>query len=233
MKGLITLTHLLFPILIGLIVGAAIGGSTSILVFGIILLIVDIIIGIVLQYLVNKETYKDDWNNLSLREKESIVHDILEEIQQNMRDKGMDVDGMENALSNKFDSIYLELKIDGGARITNNINADEAGILLLDVCNQMPYAPHPASLNELGLVSIEDLDDNRAIVYYFNYVPQSICQNAIIFLVHSEVDEIRLFTVETDITRFVLCEYSNGHHLNYGRVELKDVPTKIKKILAY
>ena len=43
--------------------------------------------------------------------------------------------------------------------------------------------------------------------------------------------EIRLFAVETDFSAFVLCEYSGNSHLNYGCVELKNVPTRIKEIL--
>lgn len=59
------ITHILFPVFIGLIIGSAISGNSTLLVWGIVLLVLDIIIGVVLQHAIDKESYKDDWHNLS------------------------------------------------------------------------------------------------------------------------------------------------------------------------
>lgn len=262
MNGAKTLTQILFPLLIGLIIGGAVSGTSSLLIWGIVLLVLDIIIGVALQHAIDKESYNDDWNSLSFEQKREIAHNLVEKAKQDMRDEGIDVDGeiekfcddfnrehklgkysdnyydddedegtAENDLCDELDAIYSRLKANGGARLTNNIRGDEAGIFLLNVCATIPHAPLPHTLVGLCAISIENLDGELAIVYSFRYAPNSICQNVFIFLVHTEAEEVRLFAVETDFSAFVLCEYSGNSHLNYGYVELKNVPTRIKEIL--
>ena len=51
MNGAKTLTHILFPVFVGFIIGGAVSGSTSFLVWGIILLVLDIIVGIIFYIL--------------------------------------------------------------------------------------------------------------------------------------------------------------------------------------
>ena len=264
MKVAKVLTHILFPLFVGLIIGGAIRGNTSLIVLGIVLLVLDIIIGVALQRAIEKESYNDDWNSLSFEEKREIAHNLVEKAKQDMRDEGIDVDGeMEkfcdefnrehrlgkysnkyfddnkdevqssgNGMCDELDAIYARLKANGGARLANNIKGDEAGIFLLNVCNRIPHAPLPHTLAPLCAISIENLDGELAIVYSFRYAPNSICQNVHIFLVHTEEEKIRLFAVETDFSAFVLCEYSGYSHLNYGPVELKNVPSRIKEILS-
>lgn len=257
----IKLTHILFPVFIGLIIGGAVSGNTSLLVWGIVLLVIDIIIGVALQNKNDNESYNDDWSSLSFEQQREIAHNLIEEAKQDMRDKGIDVDGEmkrfcdefnrehrlgkypnetshddddiseENNLCDELDAIYSRLKANGGARLANNIRGDEAGLFLLDVCEQIPHAPLPHTLAWLIAISVENLDGELAIVYSFRYAPNSICQNVFIFLVHTKAEKIRLFAVETDFSNFVLCEYSGNRHLNYGCVELKNVPTRIKEIL--
>jgi len=62
MKGLITLTHLLFSVFIGMIIGGLIFGSKATWVAGIILLIVDMVIGMILQYFYDR-SWHDGWGD--------------------------------------------------------------------------------------------------------------------------------------------------------------------------
>lgn len=260
MRRLVTLTHLLFPLFIGMIIGSVISGNTTMLIWGLILLVLDIFIGISMQHAVDKEAFNDEWNRLSSEEKRAVATILLEKVKKDMGYDGIDVDedikkfydefdrqhglgkysdytfddeeSEEDDLCDKLDDIYLRLKAKGGARITNGIRGgDEAASFLLDVCRQMPHAPLRQTLWGLNIVSVEDLDGSPAIVYTFRYSPNSMCQNAFIFLVHSEIQKIRLFAVETHLSTFALCEYSGNRHLNYGSVELKNVPSRIKEIL--
>ena len=92
MKNLITITHLLFMVFIGLIIGGLIFNN-SIWKVGLVLLIIDIVIGIALQYSFEKHYKTDDWNNLTFEEKRKIVHDDFEREKQALRNQGIDVDG--------------------------------------------------------------------------------------------------------------------------------------------
>ena len=62
MKGLITLTHLLFTVFIGVIIGGIIIGSQATWVTGIILLVVDMLLGMILQYFYQRSWY-DGWDD--------------------------------------------------------------------------------------------------------------------------------------------------------------------------
>ncbi len=54
MHKAITVTHILFSIFSGMVVGAVIKGKSSFLILSVILLVTDIVVGITLQYLVSK-----------------------------------------------------------------------------------------------------------------------------------------------------------------------------------
>ena len=261
MNGAKTLTHVLLPVFVGLVIGGAASGNISLLIWGVVLFILDVIVGITLQYLIDRAANNDYWNSLSFEEKRKVAHALVEKTKQDMKDEGVDVDGeikrfcdlfnrehhlgeysgenydhdddqsKEDELCDELDDIYSRLKADGGARLVNNIRSDEAGAFLLDVCEQMPHAPFPHTFVKLCAISVENLNGERSIVYSFRYAPNSMCQNVFIFLVHTKDEKIRLFTVETSLSKFMLCEYSGASHLNYGPVELKNVPTRIKEIL--
>lgn len=95
----------------------------------------------------------------------------------------------------------------------------------------MPYAPAPHMLRGLYIISVEDLDDEPAIVYSFKSSAGSIAQLVYIFLIRTKNSKLRLFTVETSFP-FALCEYLDGNHMNYGQLnDLKDVPKRIKAVL--
>lgn len=87
------ITHILFPVFIGLIISSAVIGNSTLLVWGIVLLVLDIIIGVALQYAIDKKTCKDDWHSLSFEQKREIAHNLVEKVKQDMRDEGIDVDG--------------------------------------------------------------------------------------------------------------------------------------------
>ena len=133
-------------------------------------------------------------------------------------------------ICDRLDELYLRLKKGGGARLVERITEDEAGIFLLAICATKEHAPSPNSLSGLYVISVENLEGESAIVYTFKYFAGSIAQNVFIFLVHTADNKLRFFTVETSFP-FALCEYVGGSHCNYGQVELKDVPKRIKEVL--
>lgn len=221
MKKVKTLTHILFPLFVGLIIGGAVSGNIALLIWSIILLVADIIVGIVLQYLIEKRDRDDEFDSLFYEENRAMANDSVDTVKQNTGKKMCD----------KFNSIYTSLKSNGGARLINSINSDVAGEFLLDLCSQMPHAPLPYTLTRLSAVFVEDLNGYHSVVYAFEYYPNSICQNVFIFLVNTKKEEIRFFTVETDFSTFCLCEYAGDMHINYGSVELNNIPERIKEIL--
>lgn len=239
MRRFITLTHILFPLFVGFIIGGAISGNSGFLTFGIILLVMDVIIGITLQNVFDRSSYSN--NNEFSNEHQKVISDFLitklmQEVKaQESEHKASREEKRQkrNALCEEFEDAYSILELGGGDKPVSfrDMRNDDAGSLLLNVCEQMPHAPLLNTLFGLYEVFIEDLNNTPAIVYKFLYHQNSICENAYIYLVLAQDDKIRLFAVETDFSAFVLCEYSGNSHLNYGRVELKDVPSRIKEIL--
>ena len=86
MKNAKTLTHLLFPLFIGMIIGALILGSSAFLIWGIVLLILDIAVGIFLQHAIDKALYEEMWIRLYIEEKTKQMMDEAEERRQRERD---------------------------------------------------------------------------------------------------------------------------------------------------
>ncbi len=62
MKKLLTLTYIVFSLLLGLIIGGLIFGNKTAWILGLIFLAVDVVLGITLQYLSEKKE-KDDYRN--------------------------------------------------------------------------------------------------------------------------------------------------------------------------
>lgn len=237
MNGAKKLTHILSPLFLGLLIGGAIFGNTPALVWGIVLLILDVIAGCVLQYMTDRRAVRSGLGRLSDEEKRALEQAFLEEVMQDMRRSGMAVHdewGKESDARDVceiFEEIYIRLNASGGARLTETVWDDEAGRFLLEVCEDMPHAPRPNTVAWLCAVSVEDLNGEHALVYSFKYAVGSICQNVFIFLVHTHAEKLRLFAVETHYAAFVLCEYVDNRHVNYGRIELKFIPTRIKELL--
>ncbi len=135
-------------------------------------------------------------------------------------------------MRSKFDRIYKKIKNGGGARMVPGIDCDEKAVaFLVKICLAMPYAPSILSLESMSAIFADNVGEYPALVYGFTYSPNSMCQNVFIFLVNMGKN-IRFFAIETDLfCGFCLCEYADGVHKNYGEVELKNIPTRIKEII--
>lgn len=241
MKGLVTVTHILFPVFIGLTIGGFIFGEPAVWGLGIVLIILDIVVGIILQY-IHERLYSFDEHSVknfkatleqacAENKHEKLYESKAEDYEAYEYEEEEEDEGL-HGFCEQLDRVYARLKSGGGARlVTGGLTSDEAGELLIGKCIVMPHAPLPHTIARLYAVSIEDLAGDKAIVYSFLYRQNSICENVYIFLVHTKEDEVRMFAVETDYSRFVLCEYSGSRHLNYGPVELSNVPMRIKEVL--
>lgn len=74
-----TVTHLIFPLLIGLIIGGIIAGNTAMIVTCIVLLILDIIVGVCLQNAIENATLRRRWQSLSHEEQQALIRAFVEE----------------------------------------------------------------------------------------------------------------------------------------------------------
>ena len=118
-----------------------------------------------------------------------------------------------------------------GTRRVRSIGEDEAGRFLLGFCRLVPHAPPPNTLSRLWLVSARNLDGAPALLYTFHHDRHSVCQNAEIILVHTGNGKIRLFALETDYSAYVLCEYDENRHINYGRIAMEDFLPRVRELL--
>lgn len=171
------------------------------------------------------EQNADDQSDYVLSEEDlRVVAEVFKVDKQEDKDSKMQDD---------FDGIYDSLKDNGGARMVSGIDREEeATAFLLDMCKTMPHAPNISSLANLSAIFADNVGEYPALVYGFTYSPFSMCQNVFIFLVNMEKN-IRFFAIETDLfCGFCLCEYADGVHKNYGEVELKNIPTRIKEIIG-
>lgn len=243
-----TITHILFPIFLGLIVGGAILDNTAAWVSGIVLLILDMIVGIGIQYLTEKyaaaknrnndysafiEQLKrnysdDDATNLSIEDSDDMPHDNPDktrgEVPYSNNFKMTD-------LIEKMPDIIYRLKIEGGARFFNTaFDDDEAAKFLLNVCMQTPNTPPLIYFSGLYQVSPYDLNGTPALMYFFRTHIGAYGMILRVILVRHSDYKIRFFTVETDYMPF-LCEYKDGLHLNYGTTTLQDLSEKLTSIL--
>ena len=74
-----TVTHLLFPLLIGVIIGGIVTGSVATIVCCTILLVVDILVGVALQHAIENATLRRRWQSLSEEERHALVRAFVEE----------------------------------------------------------------------------------------------------------------------------------------------------------
>lgn len=305
MEKIKSATYFCAMLFFGLIIGGAIKGNTSAWVSGLVLLIVDIGIGISIQYFINKSHQKTTWSELSENEKKLFQQEPSKKIHDELQRKGVNVEKViknsfnkieqrkdldcydakfdieencnqqkqsntknvniaeksgkgatddkdfvlteedirvikdvfkncksENLMQSKFNDIYEDLEDEGGARLVSEIDYEEdATAFLVDMCLIMSHAPHISTLSTLAGIFADHVGELHALVYGFRYSPNSMCQNAYIFLVNTK-DSIRFFAIETDIfCGFCLCEYADGIHKNYGAVELAKIPTRINEII--
>ena len=237
MNGAKTFTQLLMPLLIGFILGGAISGNSTLLIISVFLMVLDIIVGVTLQYAIDNDASRGNFENLTRHMYSTASKDTRnEDFNQGNRLSGNSAKHStktqaEHSICEQFEDVYLEIEDNGGTRGASYASGDEASALLLEVCMRMPHAPLPYTIAGLYAVSSENLDGEHALAFSFIFSQNSICQNVYIYLVHTKNDKIRLFAVETDYSKFVLCEYSGYSHINYGDVQLNDIPNEIKRIL--
>ena len=260
MKAIITLTHILFPILVGLTIGGVVSGEGSLVVWGLALIAFDIIVGTTLQYLFEKSR-RDAWNKLSPEEK-IMINLIHQEIERDAKGGhsnarvGMNVANTKsvnntqtkrnvnnsydlkqkrpvNTMKDNFEIAYYNLTDDVSRRVTlRNTEGDDAVNVLLDLCHRLEHAPLWRTMIGLYEVYAEEVGGFPAIVYSFHYSKNSICENVLMYIVLDKKSRLRLFALETDYSRFMLCEYYENRHKNYGVVSLDGVNEAIAKIIS-
>lgn len=130
-----------------------------------------------------------------------------------------------------FDERYRELAAERDLHKIKGLFSDELGFLLIEVNEFLPYAPLLGSIMTIDFAVASKLDETPVIVYAFHYDPNSIGENAFLFLVRTKERKIRLFTVETHCGRFYLCEYRGFGHINYGVVDLEELVEKLAQEL--
>ena len=95
----------------------------------------------------------------------------------------------------------------------------------------MSHAPMLRS-SMLHRVIASYLVDVPIIIYELYFDRSMVCQNVLIVLVKTKSDKLRMFVVETSFGgMYMLCEYINGSHMNYGPIEIGNVISKIENIL--
>lgn len=131
-----------------------------------------------------------------------------------------------------FDDAYEKLASEGNIHKIENLFFDAMGFLLLDACDLLPHAPHIRYIITIDSVMPSRAGDMPMLVYTFRYDPQSIGENAMIFLVKTKDSRIRLLALETHRGSYYLCEYAGYSHLNYGKIESEDLRVEIEKRLV-
>lgn len=243
---LLKVTHILPALLIGLIIGGAISGNSSLLIWSIVLLIADIIIGISLQNAIDNQNAKAKRTNWSDEHAEILCNLFLEKINQENKESAdfdeelSDSDYIEDEYDTesedvcvRFERAYSDLEELGGRVYTtfNKAISETYGAILPYVCSHIPHAPSHRTIIGYYEIYTSKINNYHAIVYTFLFHQNSICENVNIILVHQN-GAVRLFAVETDFSRYVLCEYSGYRHINYGYVSLGDIELKISEILT-
>lgn len=106
MKTAKTITHVLFPLFIGLIIGGAITSNTAAWLSGLVLLIIDILIGITLQYYIEKPIY-NNFDNLYFEEISKSIHANAEKVLLDMHNRGIDFDDTIDESYNDYNDEYV------------------------------------------------------------------------------------------------------------------------------
>ena len=133
----------------------------------------------------------------------------------------------EEKLGERFEEFYEKVLALGGKQKVWGLFTDEMSFLLLDVCESIPHSPTIRSISHVDLVIASSIGDFKAVVYTFYYDPNSIAENALIFIVKTGDKDVRLFAVETHSGSYWLCEYYDNRHLNYGEVDPEKVAETI------
>lgn len=132
-------------------------------------------------------------------------------------------------IANKTTDLLIDPR--NGKRIKNFLDCD-SGKLLYYWCKIKPYISFTGNFNDVFSIHAEKLDKNYAIVYSFRVPSGSIAKIVFIFLVKTEKNKLRLFTIETSFP-FALCEYCGTRHILHSEINsLADVPAEIITVLG-
>ena len=148
------------------------------------------------------------------------------------KDYSVSKDDLANAeLINKFRYVYdTVMKGNGHAMEIRSLYGNEPGELLLDTCKHMRHAPALSTITNPMAACTDAFGEYQVLLYLYRCQMFSICENAYVILVLYN-DRLRLFTVETQGTSFMLCEYWDGKHCNYGIVSLPTLPQRLLDII--
>ena len=152
MKNILSLTHILFPVFIGMIIGGIIFNST-ILGWGIFLLILDITVGICIQKSIdessNSHSNKDFQKPIAT--KKSLHHGEDDDDTSCVSNEFYSI--IQKAYRDDFLKIIKKLKSVGGARLIDDPSNDEAVEFLVSYCQILPCAPLSQSFANIYVVS--------------------------------------------------------------------------------
>lgn len=212
MRTAIKITHLLCPFFTGLIIGGAIFKNTATWVSGLILLFLDIIIGIALQYFLENPSYHDDFNRLIIEEQNAIMRDHLEQAEQDMSDEDIEED--------RF------MKEDYGEIANGRYILDKYIMAKYTKMFRQPFDQ---------VVSTEQfiIHDHECILYRFS--PRYVFGiGDFCFMIEVKGNNTRYFASEYSFhCTYVLCEWvfkneKEVAHINYG-----DVVSRIEDLLIH
>ena len=216
MKFLSTVTGILFIIIVGYIIGGFIVGDSAVWQRGFVLLGIDITVGCVSQYLYDRSIIREI-KEFERQEKEEEEREVKKEEQR-----------QESIL--EFDNVYLEVKRSNGV-FAGARYQDTAWLYLLKRCLLMEYAPGPRSVQSVEGRYADEIGGCPVIVYRLNYDRSRICENMFIYLVKTDSETVRMFTLETDRTP-MLCEFTGSGHINYGDCEIHEVNERLASVLC-
>ncbi len=255
MKTAKTITHILLPLFIGLIIGGAVSGNTAAWVSGLVLVILDAIIGITLQYYLNRQETKTDmqsqeiaealsqlkenlandgWNDLTFEQKRQIVHNDIEKAYAEIENTQAPNNQSKSHYSSLCE-VYNALKATGG-NFTFNKQNDMAISSLVDYCKTLKHSPPINSFSMIDVIlPLYFIKDTPIILYSFQPIGGYVGEIIELYLIANK-DKIRLFTVERsykieNLPPFALCEYDGNNHINYGPINLDATHDKIKSII--
>lgn len=149
-----------------------------------------------------------------------------------LKDYSVSKDDLANAeLIKKFHYVYdTVMNGNGHAMNISSLYGNEPGGLLLDTCKHMRHAPVLSSIINPVAACSDTFGEYHVLLYLYRISMFSMCENAYVILILCN-DRLRMFTVETHGTSYMLCEYCDGKHCNYGMVSLPTLPQTLLQII--
>lgn len=130
---------------------------------------------------------------------------------------------------------YNSLKATGGNFVYNH-DGDISISVLINYCKSLKHCPPINSFGSIAVVlPLYFIQNTPIILYKFQTICGQVGELIELYLI-AENNKIRLFTVEWsykfgNLPPFILCEYNDDKHINYGPVNLDDTHNTIKSII--